>query len=162
MNTEEMNVGQRRDLEVYAVRLAVRDYECDQGQVVNHAVYLHYLEHCRWEYVRKYLKWDVSYLLKQNIGFVVAKIDIEFRRSLVSCDEFIVETRMQRTEKRRFHFRQEIYLMSGDEKASAKPVATADVLVAAINTATLKSETPQVLEDLLYGFPILESTGNEI
>jgi acyl-CoA thioester hydrolase len=157
MNTEESNVGQRRDEEVFTVRLAVRDYECDQGQGVNHAVYLHYLEHCRWEYVRKYLKWDVNYLLKQNIGFVVAKIDIEFRRSLVSCDEFVVETKMQRIEKRRFQFRQEIYLMKGDEKASVKPIAIADVVIAAINSAT-----PQVLEDLLYGFPILELAGNEV
>ncbi len=141
---------------VHVLPLTVRDYECDMGMGVNNAVYLHYLEHGRFEFVRKELKWDMADLAKQHIGFVVAKMEIEFRHSLVAPDEFILETSMERIAKRRFLFHQDIYMANQESGEKRKHVLAAKVFLSPINTLTLRPETPEALEKLLVEFPIIE------
>ena len=138
----------------HSVSFVVRDYECDQGQGVNNAVYLNYLEHSRFEYIRKFLGWDVQNLLNNNIAFVVQRIEIDFKRSLASNDEFVVESTLSRLGQRQFKFEQKIYFSSLLDGATRKTVATAIVICTAINTKTGKSETPPMLEELLQDFPL--------
>lgn len=142
--------------EVFSLPLKVRDYECDTGGGVNNAVYLNYLEFGRFEFLRQILKWDLPALTAQNVGFVVARIEIDFQRSLVLGDEFVLETAMDRASKRRFLFTQNIYRAS-----DRKIILNAKVLCTAINILTGQSETPDVLENLLserYPVPIEEKS----
>lgn len=134
----------------FLLYMKVRDYECDSGNGVNNAVYLNYLEFGRYEYLREELKWDVPALTAQGIGFVLAKIEIDFRRSLVAGNEFVIETSMERETKRRFLFTQNLYRLP-----DRKLIITGKIFATAINIKTGRSEIPEVLESLLgERFPV--------
>ncbi|WP_020674964.1 acyl-CoA thioesterase [Geopsychrobacter electrodiphilus] len=85
----------------------VRDYECDLQGVVNNAVYQHYLEHSRHEFL-KTLGLDFAELARRRINLVVVRAELDYRRPLVSGDSFVVLTQMERISKLRFAFRQQI------------------------------------------------------
>ncbi len=85
----------------------VRDYECDMQGVVNNAIYQHYLEHSRHEFLKN-LGLDFAELTRARINLVVIRAELDYRRSLVSGDRFAVLTRMERISKLRFAFRQQI------------------------------------------------------
>ncbi len=85
----------------------VRDYECDMQGVVNNAIYQHYLEHSRHEYL-KTLGLDFAELARRQINLVVVRAELDYRRSLTSGDCFAVLSRMERISRLRFAFRQQI------------------------------------------------------
>ena len=85
----------------------VRDYECDMQGVVNNAVYQHYLEHSRHEYL-KTLGLNFAELARRQINLVVVRAELDYRRSLKSGDCFAVLSRMEQISKLRFAFRQQI------------------------------------------------------
>jgi acyl-CoA thioester hydrolase len=132
------------DNNVFALQMKVRDYECDSGNGVNNAIFLNYLEFARFEFLRQELKWDIPALTKQDIGFVLVNMNIDFRRSLEAGDEFIVETVMERESKRKFLFTQNIYLLP-----ERKIVLNGKIIATVINTKTLRAEVPDSLETLL-------------
>lgn len=141
----------------HTLHLSVRDYECDSGGGVNNAVYWNYFEHARFQYLREHLGWNVEELLKvHHIGFVVMRIEVDFRRSLIANQKFLIQSTLSRQAKRKFHFCQEIFLDAPQNSPVRKPLVKASVLCTAVNTLTERSETPQVLEDLLKDFPIVE------
>jgi acyl-CoA thioester hydrolase len=80
---------------VFEIELKVRDYECDIQGVVNNAVYQHYLEHARHEYL---LEKGNSFekLTKENILLMVSRIEMDFKSSLTSRDTFVVKLRTER------------------------------------------------------------------
>lgn len=80
---------------VFEIQLKVRDYECDIQGVVNNAVYQSYLEHARHEYL---LSKSQSFkeLTAQGILLMVARIEMDFKRSLSSTDVFTVQLRTER------------------------------------------------------------------
>lgn len=143
----------------FRLQMKVREYECDAANGVNNAVYLNYLEYARYEFLRKQLKWDIGSLTDQGIGFVLVKVDIDYRRALEPNDEFVIETVMHRESKRRFLFLQEIYRLSDN-----KLVTSSRTIATAINIKTGKSETPDALEALLgekYAPPPEEEATNQ-
>lgn len=79
----------------FEIQLKVRDYECDIQGVVNNAVYQNYLEHARHEYL---LSKHQSFkeLTEQGILLMVSRIEMDFKRSLTSKDEFVVKLRTER------------------------------------------------------------------
>lgn len=97
---------------IYEIELKVRDYECDLQGIVNNSVYQCYLEHARHEYIAQK---GISFkkLFEQNIILMVARIEIEFKRSLTSGDKFRVKLRTQR-DGARLVFHQNIYRSSDD------------------------------------------------
>ena len=134
----------------FTLTMKVRSYECDSGNGVNHSVFLNYLEHARYEFLTEELGWDVQGLIKQDIGFVLVRTEVDYRRSLEVSNEFEIETVMDRESKRRFVFTQNIYLLPGRES-----VVSARMTATAINLRTLKSEVPESLEALLQeSYPI--------
>jgi acyl-CoA thioester hydrolase len=90
------------------LRLAVRDYECDLQGIVNNAVYLNYLEHARHEYLRS-RGIDFADCHRRGIELVVARVRIDYKRSLISGGEFVVQSRVERQNKVKFVFFQDIY-----------------------------------------------------
>lgn len=90
------------------IELKVRDYECDMDHVVNHAVYLNYLEHARHEFLRG-LGIEFGELSKRGISLVVTRIEADFKASLTSGDTFFVRTELQRKGRLRLQFIQHIH-----------------------------------------------------
>lgn len=95
---------------MHEIRLKVRDYECDLQGIVNNANYQHYLEHARHEFLLT-RGLSFSQLHSQGIDAVVARITMEFKQSLRSCDEYIVRTDVAK-ENVRYVFWQKIYRAS--------------------------------------------------
>ena len=138
------------DENVFSIQLQVRDYECDSGNGVNNAIFLNYLEHARMSFLREKLKWDIPALIAQDIGFVLVRMEVDFRRSLEAGNEFVIETVMKRESKRRFLFTQNIFLLP-----DRKIVLNGKITATAINIKTGRSETPDILEGLLgERFPV--------
>lgn len=95
------------DKYVFELDFKVRDYECDLQGIVNNANYLHYLEHTRHEYL---IAAGVSFaeLHEQGIDPVVARVNIAFKTSLRSGDEFVSKLGI-RKEGIKYVFVQDIY-----------------------------------------------------
>ena len=106
---------------VYEMEMMVRDYECDMQGIVNNAVYQNYLEHCRHEFLNEIgLKFEQ--LCRDGIDAVVTRIEIDYKLSLKSRDEFIVKLGMYKQGRVRFIFDQAIF-----RKSDGKQVLEAQV-----------------------------------
>jgi acyl-CoA thioester hydrolase len=92
----------------FSLKFIVRDYECDLQGVVNNAIYQHYLEHARHEFL---ISRGVSFfeLHNEGIDLIVTKVEIEYKFPLRSRDEFIVTVNIHREGNIRIVFNQEIF-----------------------------------------------------
>ena len=126
----------------FAIEMAVRDYECDLQGHVNHAVYLHYLEHTRHLYLKS-LDVDFAAWTARGVHMVVTRVEIDYRTPLGSGDRFRVTARMERVSRLRFAFVQTI-----ERLADARPVVEARVTGTAIDTRG-RPCVPDELERLL-------------
>ncbi len=89
------------------IELQVRDHECDMGYVVNHANYLHYLEHARHECLRA-MGIQFGALARRGVFLVVTHMELSFKASLVSGDRFTVQTALRQSSRLRIRFDQTI------------------------------------------------------
>ncbi|WP_442587676.1 acyl-CoA thioesterase [Pedobacter sp. AW31-3R] len=94
----------------FEIQLKVRDYECDLQGVVNNAVYQHYLEHARHEYLLA-KAGSFKELTEQGILLMVSRIEMDFKNSLTSRDLFSVKLWTAR-EGLKLVFFQDIYRLS--------------------------------------------------
>ncbi|WP_251623892.1 acyl-CoA thioesterase [Odoribacter lunatus] len=79
----------------FELEMKVRDYECDLQCIVNNANYQHYMEHARHEFLEK-AGANFGQLHQQGIDAVVAKVEIEYKTSLISGDRFVVKLNIAR------------------------------------------------------------------
>ena len=102
---------------IYELEMKVRDYECDLQGIVNNAIYQHYLEHTRHEFL---LSVGVSFagLHEQGVDPVVARINIAYKTPLKSGDEFVSKLYL-RKEGIKYVFYQDIFRLA-DNKVSVK------------------------------------------
>lgn len=126
----------------YQISLLVRDYECDLQGVVNHARYLHYLEHARHEYL-KHCGLDFAQLTADGIVVVVVRAEIDYRQPLRSGDHFRVTVRSRRESRLRLCFEQQI--RHGDTDVL---MLSARITATAVNDRG-RPWMPPVLEKLL-------------
>jgi acyl-CoA thioester hydrolase len=91
----------------FTVELEVRDYECDLQGVVNHAVYLHYLEHARHLFLKS-RGIDFAEYARNGLNLVVTRVELDYLQSLRSGDRFRVSLTLERVSRLRFGFRQDI------------------------------------------------------
>ena len=118
----------------------VRDYECDFQGIVNNAMYLHYVEHCRHEYAKQ-IGLDVVALAKQGINLVVIRAELDYKHPLRSGDTFVVGTNLERVSRIRLAFQHTIYRPNREherEGGGYDPerdtlIAQARILVTAMN-----------------------------
>lgn len=110
---------------IHSLEFAVRDYECDLQGIVNNAVYQHYLEHARHDFLRS-RGIDFAALARAGVFLVVARIEMDFLSPLTSGDRFVAGLTTERLSPLRIGFLQTI-LRLPDEKPvlRAKVVATA-------------------------------------
>ncbi|MZP28561.1 acyl-CoA thioesterase [Heliobacterium undosum] len=106
----------------YEVAFQVRDYECDLQGVVNNAVYLHYLEHARHEFL--YAKGiDFAGLHAKGKDLVLIRIEADYKLPLRSRDRFVVRMNIIREGRLRLVFLQDLYRLP-DEKLVLRAKAT--------------------------------------
>jgi acyl-CoA thioester hydrolase len=69
--------------------LTVRTYECDSNGHVNNAVYLNYLEHARYEYLRD-IGFDYNAAVAAGYGIYIARLEIEYKKPAFTDDRLTV------------------------------------------------------------------------
>jgi acyl-CoA thioester hydrolase len=129
---------------VFELKLAVRDYECDLQGVVNNAVYQNYLEHARHEFLRS-RGINFAALAAEGINLVVTRIELDYRASLTSGDEFVVLTRIEQVSRLRFAFFQTIRRLS-DGRTMLEAVVTGSGV-----SSSGRPFLPESLLDLMAG-----------
>jgi acyl-CoA thioester hydrolase len=105
----------------FDLEFSVRDYECDLQGIVNNAVYQHYLEHARHEFL-KFTGLDFAKFHAEGIDPVVARIEIDYKTPLKSGDRFVVRSNIGRKGRLRILFYQDIFRLP-----DRKPVVNAIV-----------------------------------
>ena len=99
---------------LYELEFFVRDYECDLLGVVNNAVYQHYLEHARHEFMHS-AGIDFAKLHDEGIDPIVARVEIDYKYPLISRDKFVVCINIHREGRLRFVFDQDIYRLPDEQ-----------------------------------------------
>jgi len=122
----------------FTTQLQVRDYECDLQGIVNNAVYQHYLEHARHEYLND-LGLDFAELTALGVIIVVIRAELDYKQALRPGDRFSVSVSAKKLGRLKVVFDQEIRRLTDDEL----------MLEAKITTVSLKGgERPYFPEEL--------------
>ena len=74
-----------------SLALRVRTYECDSYNHVNNAVYLHYLETARYEFLKD-IGFDYKEMIAQGYGVYVARIEIDYQKPALADEELRIES----------------------------------------------------------------------
>jgi len=91
----------------FVLALKVRDYELDAQGIVNNAVYLNYLEHCRHEFLLAQ-GIDFNRLTGEKVFLVVTRAELDYKASLRGGDAFWIGLNLERVSPLRFVFIQDI------------------------------------------------------
>ena len=122
----------------YRLEFKVRDYELDMQGIVNNGVYFNYLEHARHEFLLS-RGIDFAALAQQGVNLVVVRSEMDYKASLTSGDEFVIEVSVERISKVKFGFRQRVIRLS-DEKLCLNAL----VIGAALNERGRPAVLPEV------------------
>lgn len=76
----------------YETHIIVRGYEMDSYGHVNNAVYLNYVEQCRWEILRELNL--IEMFKEQGLLMVVTESKLRYAQEAKVFDKLIVKTRM--------------------------------------------------------------------
>ena len=98
---------------IFELEMKVRDYECDLQGVVNNANYQHYMEHARHEFL-EHAGANFGALHQQGIDAMVARVEIDYKVSLISGNRFSVKLNISR-EGAKLVFLEDIYRLSDDK-----------------------------------------------
>ena len=99
---------------LFELEFLVRDYECDLLGVVNNAVYQHYLEHGRHEFMHA-AGIDFAELHEEGIDPIVTRVEIDYKFPLRSRDRFTLKMGVQREGRLRFVFNQDIFRLPDEQ-----------------------------------------------
>ena len=113
-------------MQKFSIELGVRDYELDVQGIVNNSVYQNYLEHARHEFLHHH-GIDFVEFAQNNIMLVVKSIEMNFKNSLVSRDQFKIEIFAEKEGNLKVVFHQDIIRLSDN-----KPILSAKVTGVAI------------------------------
>lgn len=110
---------------IFQYKMKVRDYELDAQGIVNNANYQHYYEVARHEFLQS---CGVSFtkLHDDGIDAIVSSIQIKYKRSLVSWDEFFVTVNLEK-KGIRYYFNQKVIRASDNVVCSEARIEVACV-----------------------------------
>lgn len=106
-----------------AVDIKVRGYHLDIYQHVNNARYLEFFEEARWDYFESHPFF--AELGARNLAFVVANININYRRPAFAGETIRIHTQMDSIGNKSAKIKQQCVLLKDGEDADL----IADVLV---------------------------------
>ena len=117
---------------MHKIKIKVRGYHLDMYQHVNNARYLEFLEEARWDFIESEI--DLNDWMKQGLGFVVANININYRKP-ASLDQVLeIHSRVSNINIKSATIEQKIFL----EKSEIL-IANADVTFVIVDVKTGKS-----------------------
>ena len=99
----------------FEIEMKVRDYECDIQGIVNNAIYQHYLEHARHEFLEE-IGVNFAQMHQEGIDAVVTRIEMDYKKPLRPGDLFFVKTSLQKKGRIQFIFDQHIFLKETQEQ----------------------------------------------
>jgi len=108
---------------MFSAEFQVRDYECDLQGIVNNAVYQHYLEHARHEFLNS-RGLDFAELTALGVIIVVIRAELDYKQALRPGDRFSVSVVVKKLGRLKIAFEQEIRRLSdGELMLEAKIIA---------------------------------------
>lgn len=110
----------------FVYKMRVRDYECDLQGIVNNAIYQHYTEACRHEFIET-KGIEFAELHERGIDVVVANLEMRFKTSLRPRDWFEVRLSMEKNGLR-YVFHQDIVRLVDTARAEKDPSYAKEVL----------------------------------
>lgn len=133
-----------------SVDIKVRGYHLDIYHHVNNGRYLEFLEEGRWDYFDHYHFFDL--FESKDLAFVVANINISYRRPAYAGEVIRVITRMQKIGNKSAQALQEVRLLENGEPGAL--IADAVVTFCLMDAETQKSvpiagELRRVLEHMI-------------
>jgi len=99
---------------MFIAEFQVRDYECDLQGIVNNAVYQHYLEHARHEFLNS-RGLDFAELTELGVIIVVIRAELDYKQALRPGDRFGVSVAVKKLGRLKLVFEQEIRRLADDE-----------------------------------------------
>lgn len=111
---------------LYELPFKVRDYECDLQGIVNNSVYQNYLEHTRHEFLEK-VGLNFAQMHADGVDAVVIRVEIDYKQSLCSGDQFVCKLNLAREGHLKFIFLQDIYRLP-DMKLMTRGKVTATTI----------------------------------
>lgn len=118
-----------------SVDIKVRGYHLDIYHHVNNGRYLEFLEEGRWDYFDRYRFFDL--FESEDLAFVVANINISYRRPAYAGEVIRVITRMSKIGNKSAQAIQEVRLLKDGEPADL--IADAVVTFCLMDAETQKS-----------------------
>ena len=133
---------------IYELNFKVRDYECDLQGIVNNSVYQNYLEHTRHEFM---LANNVSFakLHDEGTDAVVARIEIAYKNSLRSGDEFVSKLYLKK-EGIKYVFYQSIFRLPDDKLCVKAKIDTVTIVNGKLAVHPMLDEFAMQSEKLLF------------
>ncbi len=92
---------------VFEMEMMVRDYECDIQGIVNNAVYQHYLEHARHQFLHE-IGLGFARMHEDGIDAVATRVEIDYKLTLRPRDVFVVKLGLRKQGRVRIVFDQTI------------------------------------------------------
>ncbi|UXD87402.1 acyl-CoA thioesterase [Thalassolituus hydrocarboniclasticus] len=96
-----------------SVDIKVRGYHLDIYHHVNNGRYLEFLEEGRWDYFDRHQ--FIQLFEAQNLAFVVANINISYRRPAYAGETIRISTRMEKIGNKSAQMVQEVRLLENGE-----------------------------------------------
>lgn len=112
----------------FQIPLEVRDYELDLQGIVNNAVYNHYFEHTRHQFL-KHHELDFAQLHNEGLDAVVVQMTTKYKRALKSGDSFVSKLYAVRKGRLRIVFFQSLFLNPCQSVVASSEVEVACVFI---------------------------------
>ena len=127
------------DKYIFELKMKVRDYECDLQGIVNNAIYQHYIEHTRHEFLTS-TGISFSKLHEEGVDPVVARLAMAFKTPLKSGDEFVSKLDLKK-EGIKYVFYQDIYRLPDMKPVLKSTVDTVCVINGRLSDSQLFNDT---------------------
>ncbi|MBI3542597.1 MAG: acyl-CoA thioesterase [Deltaproteobacteria bacterium] len=92
-------------MRVFRTEFQVRGYELDGYGHVNHAVYLNYAEHARWQMIEE-AAGGADYFKRHGVAPVIVRAEVDYREPCFLAEWIVVETTLFEFRKRVAKYRQ--------------------------------------------------------
>lgn len=127
-----------------STKLKVREEDIDELGHVNNSVYIKYIEKGRGEWYKEAAGLSFAEMNQKNLGTVVLRIDITFKKEALFGDELTISTKPGNLGTKSFVLKQEIY--------NQKEELITEAIVTSVMFDPLKRVGIPVIEEIAKNF----------